>query len=95
MQMHIISGVRIVTTLACISITITQIGLLIKNFEKGDTVWQVSEIKLTKTLTPLVLFCSDPHNFDLKSDLVYKPNNSFFLPIKKLETTLKVCIKFQ
>ena len=92
-----ISGVRFAFTTICILITLYQIGLQINNYRRKDTVWQNTEEKKdNKTYSPLVIFCSEPHNYNLNSYLVYPPvkyeefSNNRFLQIKKLKTSWKV-----
>ena len=86
-----ISGLRFAMTFACVLITVESIYHLIENFERRDTVWKISEMKTTKMLTPLVILCSEPHNFDPKSDLVYRTKFAESLQIKQLKTSMKVC----
>ena len=85
-------GVRVAMTFGCIFFTTAQIGEQIHNFENYDTVWQISEkYPPDEILTPLIIFCSEPHNFESDSDIVYNAENTEkFLPIKKLKTSLKV-----
>ena len=78
-------------TVICISITILLIYRQIENYEKRETVWQISEKTSATILTPLVIICSEPHNFDPKSDFVYKSNHAESLQIKQLKTSMKVC----
>ena len=89
-----ISGLRFAMTFACVLITVESIYHLIENFERRDTVWKISEMKTTKMLTPLVILCSEPHNFDPKSDLVYRTKFAKTLQIKQLKTSMKVCKGF-
>ena len=78
-------------TIACVLITVLSVYRLIEKFERRDTVWKISEMKINKMLTPLVIFCSEPHNFDPKSDLVYRSKHAKTLQIKQLTTSMKVC----
>ena len=82
---------RVAMTVACVLITVLSVYRLIEKFERRDTVWKISEMKTNKMLTPLVIFCSEPHNFDPKSDLVYRSKHAESLQIKRLKTAMKVC----
>ena len=82
---------RFAITVACVSITIASVYRLIEKFDRRDTVWKISEMKTTKMLTPLIIFCSEPHNFDPKSNLVYRSKHAESLQIKQLKTAMKVC----
>ena len=82
-------------TFVCIFFTIAQIGEQIQNYENKDTVWQTSEIyPPDEILTPLIIFCSEPHIFESDRDIVYNAENAKTpngkKQIKKLKTSLKV-----
>ena len=83
---------RVVLTFGCIFFTIEQIVEQIHNYENYDTVWQTSEkYPPDEILTPLIIFCAEPHIFESDSDIVYNAENTKeFLPINKLKTSLKV-----
>ena len=85
---------RIAMTLICISITIHEIVIQIDNYKHKDTVWLSSEMFKAEILTPIIIFCSEPHNYDLKSDVVYKARSGKEdqnYQIEKLKTAMKVC----
>ena len=86
--------------LSCISITIEQIGRQIQNYENKDTVWQISEMYPPEILTPLIIFCSEPHIFESKTDIVHNTEHTKefpeeFLQIQNLKTSLKVPTSFR
>ena len=87
-------------TLSCICITIEQICQQIQNYENKDTVWQISEMYPPEILTPMIIFCSEPHIFESETDIVYNTEHAKefpkeFLQIKKLKTSLKVPTNFK
>ena len=95
-------------TFVCLCISIYQNFILLRNFFNYDTVRKIEEKNIEgPMLTPDVIFCQDPPNFNSSHDLITGPISSWrsnigvgynFLreanvTVRKLTTFYKVIVK--
>ena len=67
-------GVYVLVSIACLGASIYQNVLLIKNYFNYDTVHKIEEKSVEGSmLTPDIIFCRDPPNFNASEDLIAGP----------------------